>query len=56
MIFIGTGNDFYTSYRPFFAKSWHIEFFFRTRIIIYMRMQKKKSISDSWVLVRSAVF
>ena len=41
MKFIGTGNGFYTSYRPFFAKCGHIDFFFLYAYYIYTHFKKK---------------
>lgn len=58
-----TGNEIYRHGQRFlhklpslFLRNVGILNFFFARAFIYMRMRKKKAISDSWALVRSAFF
>ena len=54
--FIGTGNDIFTQIPLFFRKRRAYRIFFFAAHYIYMRMQKKKSISDSRAVPQKAFF
>ena len=54
--FIGTGNGIFTQIPLFFRKRRAYRIFFFAAHYIYMRMQKKKSISDSRAVPQKAFF
>ena len=54
--FIGTGNGNFTQIPLFFRKRRAYRIFFFAAHYIYMRMQKKKSISDSRAVPQKAFF